>query len=234
MKVAILTANLLCICVLASPQDISTIKQANPIAVKGSLSLRSVLFNSSRPNPYRKPFSWYINGNPVLILYGNPVPLTITIGEQQRSFRQPFNRIGLSPYYKWVKVHLGYRNLNFSSFGLAGHTVLGAGVELTPGKFYFGYMHGRFNKAVKNDTTFSPTTFQTPAYARYGTAVKLGFGSSKNNAAVTFLRAGDHVTNQGPDPVKSTQNGKLYFYYLTTYSKDGQESEPGEEQSYRK
>jgi len=39
----------------------------------------------------------------------------------------------MSPYYKWITIHVGYRNINYSQFTLAGHTILGAGIELHPG-----------------------------------------------------------------------------------------------------
>ena len=75
-----------------------------------------------------------------------PFSLTWYNHSKKGSFYQPFNQFGISPTYKWLKVHLGYRNLTFSEFTLSGYTFLGAGVEATPGKFRFGAVYGKFNQ----------------------------------------------------------------------------------------
>ncbi len=69
---------------------------------------------------------------------GISLPFSAVLGNQGSSFRQPFNQFGVSPTYKWATVHAGYRNVSFSPFTLAGHTFLGGGVELNPGKFRLG------------------------------------------------------------------------------------------------
>ena len=71
-------------------------------------------------------------------IYGVEIPFSLTVSEQERSFRQPFNQFGITPTYKWAKAHLGYSNLTWSPFTWSGQTVLGGGVELNPGKFRFG------------------------------------------------------------------------------------------------
>jgi len=53
---------------------------------------------------YRKPFTWMLTGSPTLSVYGITLPFSFTISEQQRNFRQPFNKFGVSPYYKWAKL----------------------------------------------------------------------------------------------------------------------------------
>lgn len=66
------------------------------------------------------PFNYVITGAPVLSLYGMQIPVSFVIGRQQSSFTQPFNQFELSPSYKWVTVHAGYRNLTFSPYTLTG------------------------------------------------------------------------------------------------------------------
>jgi hypothetical protein len=123
------------------------------------------------------------------------MPFSFMYSNQNFNYAQPFNRIGFSPEYKWVKVHLGYRTITQSSFTLADHSFLGAGVELNPGKFRFSSVYGRFKKkSVPNtinplDTLFSPT--------RKGYSVKVGVGSEQNYFDVIFLKiADDTITSQ--------------------------------------
>ena len=84
----------------------------------------------------------------------------------------------MSPYYKWITIHAGYRNINYSQFTLAGHTFLGAGVELHPGIFRFGFISGRFNRAIKADTSLK--SFQPYTYSNRGIAAKIGLGKGVN------------------------------------------------------
>jgi len=90
--------------------------------------------------------------------------------------------------YKWATVHAGYRNVNFSPFTLAGHTFLGGGVELNPGKLRLGAVYGRFNKAISS-TLAEPDIL--PSYKRTGYAVKVGYGKPGNYIDLVMLRAAD-------------------------------------------
>src|SRR5687767_2715688 len=103
-------------------QDVEKMLGAKPVAFSGGLNVTSIFYNAKGiPNRYL-PFNYVITGSPVLSIYGFQVPVTFTIGKQQSSFTQPFNQFGLSPTYKWVTLHAGYRNLFFSPYTLAGHT----------------------------------------------------------------------------------------------------------------
>ncbi|MBK8343288.1 MAG: hypothetical protein IPL12_08230 [Bacteroidetes bacterium] len=111
------------------------------------------------------------------------------LSEQERSFRQPFNQFGASPQYKWITVHAGYRNITFSPYTLAGHSFLGGGVELNPGKFRFGAIYGRFIKAVRADSVLILPG--ESAYDRYAFSVKMGVGKPTNYFDLIYLRGWD-------------------------------------------
>ncbi|HLL95708.1 MAG TPA: hypothetical protein VK404_12060 [Spirosoma sp.] len=134
-------------------QDLSTLGKQKPVTLNGGLSVRTIFYSAKGIEARRQPFSYVVTGAPVLSLYGWSVPVSFVFSEQERSFRQPFNQFGMSPTYKWVTLHAGYRNLSFSPYTLAGHTILGGGVELTPGIFRFGFVYGRLNRATAVDTT---------------------------------------------------------------------------------
>ena len=172
---------------------------AKPFVLSGNLDATAIFYNANGiPNRYL-PFNYVITGSPVISLYGWQIPFSFIIGKQQSNFAQPFNQFGLSPSYKWITVHAGYRNLNFSPFTLAGHTFLGGGVELTPGKFRFAFMYGQFNKATAFDTAQN-LYFSNFSYKRTGMAVKIGYGTENNFIDLIALKAKDD-----PNSVKGSK-----------------------------
>lgn len=178
-------------------QDIGSIGQVQPVQFSAGLRAQLGFYNVRGIDPRRTPFYWTISGTPTMTLQGVQMPFMVMVSDQDREFQQPFNQFGLSPYYKWIKVHLGYRDVHFSRFTLAGHRALMAGIELTPGKFRFGFVYGRFRRAVEEDTTatYDPQTYlsavPTPSYERRGYAVKLGVGTEDSFVDLVVLRASD-------------------------------------------
>ncbi len=183
-------------------QDLSNIAKQKPFVINGSINAKLQFYDTDKPNPSRSPFVWYLQGSPVVNIYGIVLPFSFRLSEQQRDFRQPFNQFGVSPYYKWVKLHLGYRSLNWSTYALAGHSISGAGIELTPGKFHVGLISGRLLKPIKYIDNPEVTSTQTPAYKRNGTAFTLGYGDEKNNVSLVILKARDDSTSSGEIPAQ--------------------------------
>lgn len=182
------------ICILlctfkSKAQDLSGIAAQEPFTVHGAVDVRAIGYRANGITGRRSPFSWVLSGSPVISVYGVRIPVSFTFSEQERSFSQPFNQFGLSPTYKWITVHGGYRNVSFSPFTLAGHTMLGGGVELSPGKFRFGLMTGRLNRATTVDTTSG--MLRPYSFSRYGTAVKVGYGTEKSYIDISYLTAKD-------------------------------------------
>ena len=144
-----------------------------------------------------KPFSYIFTGSPTISIFNSfTIPLSFTYSEQDRSFRQPFNQFGMSPYYKWITIHAGYRNINYSQFTLAGHTFLGAGIDIHPGIFRLGFISGRFNRATPVDT--SVKSFQPFTYSNHGSAGKIGIGKGPNFFEVSMLKAKDDSSSVHP------------------------------------
>lgn len=175
---------------LLEAQDLTNIKDQKPIRFSGSTELRGIFYNASGIANRREPFTWILSGNPTLSLYGWDIPFSFILSRDDRAFRQPFNQFGMSPTYKWLTLHGGYRNVNFSSFTLGGHTMLGGGVEANPGKWRLGFMYGRLNRATVIDTTrMALTPF---SFSRTGWAAKAGFGTEQNFFDLHMLRAKDN------------------------------------------
>jgi len=112
-------------------QDIQNLKNKKPVTFHGSIANTFLFLNSGKPgeNPQ---LIWAVSANATLSVYGIDLPFSFTFSDKKANYSQPFNQFGLSPRYKWITVHLGYRNVNFSNFVMAGYTFLGAGVELNP------------------------------------------------------------------------------------------------------
>ena len=187
-------------------QDIESIDKENPVQLTGGLSFNSSFYNANGIPKRRSPFSYSLSGSPVLTLYGISMPFTFTYSDEQSNFSQPFNRFGVSPYYKWVKLHLGYRNVKFSPYTLGGQTFLGAGIELTPGILRFGAIYGRFRESIEEDLSLPGDSglyrAPLPSYARKGYAFKLGIGNQDNYIDFIYFKAKDDPNSLEEDPVK--------------------------------
>lgn len=179
-------------------QDLAHLKGREPVTFHGNISTGLNYYadlskggdSHSKPSFGRSP-SYFIQANPVLSLYGFSIPINIMISSQNKSFNTPFNRFGMSPYYKWAKLHLGWRSLNFSQFTLSGQQMLGAGFELTPGKFRVALMYGKFNNAITDISLYNNLNSNVPVFKRKGFAAKIGYGTGKDFVEFSYLQAKD-------------------------------------------
>lgn len=200
-RFGLLVWGLMMLSFLGQSQDLSMIKDQKPIQLRGGVEFRSIMYQAQGIQNRRQPFSYLLSGSPTLDIYGISVPFQFVFSKEERSFQQPFNQFGLSPRYKWVTVHGGYRNVHFSPYTLAGHTMLGGGIELNPGKLRVGFMYGRLNRASVIDTlshALVPFSFD-----RKGMAAKLGYGTDRNHFELHFLKAQDDSTSTPNLPINS-------------------------------
>lgn len=193
-KLAFFIAIFFCDLVM-NAQDIENIGKQVPFKISGTIGVTGTYFNADGRPANREPFSWALQGSPTISIYGVDIPFSFTFSEQNRDFRQPFNQFGLSPSYKWATVHLGHRNLKWSEFALAGHNFFGGGFELMPKNFRIGAVYGRFLKPIEPNTTTGTTTYETPAFKRVGSALKIGYGTENNNADIVVFQAKDDVNS---------------------------------------
>ena len=123
------------------------------------------------------------------------VPISITFNRQQRTFNAqlPFNQFGMSPKYKFITLHLGYRSMNFSEYTLASNIFLGAGVEVTPENSLVkvSAMYGRFARAM-NERGAEGFNSSLPTFERWGYGSKVTVGNEKREASLIFFKAADH------------------------------------------
>lgn len=173
----------------ARAQDLNDIKSQKPVNFHGNIGGGTNFYHSNESYQTRDPFSWNLYGSLTPSFYGFALPFAFSVTQYSKSYTVPFSQFGISPSYKWVKLHLGYRNISFSPLVFDGQSFLGAGIELSPKKFYFAAFYGRLNKAVSEDTTFGHTL--QPQYARTGYGVKVGVGNDFERVSLQFFHAKD-------------------------------------------
>ena len=183
-------------------QDVSQLGAQKAFVINGTVGLGLGTYSASGIDNRQRSFSYLFSGAPNISIYGVTFPFSIVVSDQQRGFRQPFNQYGISPTYKWVTLHLGWQSIQWSEFTMAGYNLLGAGVELNPGKLRFGFVYGRFNKAIE-ETSTQPLLFQIPAYKRTGFAAKVGYGTERNHLDVTVLNAKDDLNSLKSTPIST-------------------------------
>ena len=197
----ILTLFLLLLALNAAGQDLANLKDLKPFTMSGNIGLNAVVYNANGIENRQTPFAYGLNANLMLSVYGFSLPFSFVWYNQQSQYNYPsFNRFGISPKYKWITAHIGHRNMRFSEYTMNGHTFLGAGVELTPGKFRLAAMYGKFNQNSYNDPYMADSI---PQYTRLGWAAKVGYGTEKSFVDISLLRIGDDLKNYRP-PVNPT------------------------------
>jgi hypothetical protein len=180
-------------------QDLERIDKKNPVKVTGGLNATQTFYSASGIQNRRDPYFWMLNANLNFNLFGVlDVPLSATFSQQNRSYTQPFNQYGISPRYKSVTGHFGYRSMQFSQFTLGGNIFLGAGIDIAPSTSFVKWsaMYGRFTKAVDTFATDGVISGQ-PAYERWGwgTKVTLGKELQKRSYDIILFNARDQATS---------------------------------------
>jgi hypothetical protein len=198
-----------CISIHAFSQNIENIGKQKPLRISGSIggNYSSTFTNDTGRAPL--PSSYNFNANINFDVFGFSVPLTVVLSNGKFNVVNAFNQFGMSPHYKWLTVHAGYRQMSFSEFTLSNQTFLGAGIEAYPGKLRLGAMLGRFAKAVEYDTTLFgkiiPGSYPLDAqyingqnyynrqtsYSRLGYGFKLGYGTKNNFFDLMLFKAFD-------------------------------------------
>lgn len=175
-------------------QDVEQMVRSKPLQFYGSLSLMGGPYlYLGKGTPRSEPFWWNVSGAPSLSIYGWNIPFSFTFGPQQRSYSQPFNRYGVSPRYKWLTLHAGYRSISLSPYVANGVQFLGGGIELNPPGFRFAIFYGMYSRPVAFDSLASISPI--PAYRRIGYGGRIGGGNRRSYFDLLFFRAEDDTNS---------------------------------------
>jgi hypothetical protein len=154
------------------------------LAATGNLTAMGELYNRDGVGtPARPDQTGRIVANVTLALANGLVsmPLTALISTDQVTFRQSINQLGVSPTYRDFTFHAGHFVPSWSRYTLADQTLLGGGVEVTPGRLRAGVVAGRTRKAIEPDT-LNVITGPGAGFARMAYAARLGFGDPEGTS----------------------------------------------------
>lgn len=177
---------------LSTGQQLDGLGSQQAFSIKGNFSANFIGYGVSGIENRMHPFSTLFSANATASVYGISIPFSFRFNNRKLDYTQPFNQFGLSPSYKWATAHVGYRNVNFSNFTMAGHSFLGGGLELKPGKFGMGFVYGRFKKAT---TAFEQAIDTTQTLTRKGFGARIGVGSDQTFVDLVFLKIKDDSTS---------------------------------------
>jgi len=174
----------------SSAQNLDKIGEKGMVKVSGGLNFNTISYASDGiAFPSREPFTWFATGNINVSILDVALPFTYTYSNQGGQYIQPFNQTALHPSYKWVQTHVGNVNMSFSPYTLSGHTFLGGGVELTPGKWKFKLMGGRLNKAVNYNS--QDDNLNQIVFKRYGFGVSAGYNNKGYSGEIILFKGVD-------------------------------------------
>jgi hypothetical protein len=180
-------------------QNLENIGRGKAFGLSGGVNANNVFYHANGIENRRNPNNYFLSGNLNLSIYDWSVPISFSYSDQNKSFQQPFNQYGLSPTYKWITLHGGYRSMMFSNYTVSGHLFLGGGFDITPTeKIKVSGFYGRLQKAVEEDTAKQSNL---PAYERNGGGVKFTYGTQKDFISAIIFKAVDNRTSLSSEPV---------------------------------
>jgi len=237
---------------VAKAQDIEQVIHNKPLNFSGGLNASGTFYHSNAESFSRDPFFWTINGNFNLSVYGVvDVPISFILSKNNSSLgtnQEMFRQFGISPKYRSVTLHLGYRNMNFSPYTMSGITFLGAGVDYNPQNSWLQLraFYGRFASAkqYKTVSAYDPNAIQDqPVFERWGYGTMITAGKKNHSVDLILFKANDNKQSitvpdsLGIKPIEnfiigvSTKNRiteNLHFnldYSLSAYTTDTRQPE---------
>jgi len=184
-------------------QNLDKIGSGEMVKVSGGLAFNTITyFSDGLVNPSREPFTWFASGNINVSILDVSLPFTYTYSNQGGKYTQPFNRTSFNPSYKWIKSTIGLTSMSSSPYTLTGHLFLGAGVDLTPGKWKISLMAGRLNKEVGYNSI--DDNLNSIVFRRFGYGLKCGYENKGFGGSITFFKAQDDATSIPFIPLNTT------------------------------
>lgn len=176
---------------LTQAQDLGNISDIPVLKASGGVGFNTMYTNTNDTTNQRDPFFWQFQANLNLNLLGIiDAPFSLVLNSQENTVNQPAlpTQFGISPNYKAVTGHFGYRTMRFSEYSLGGLMFLGAGVEVKPKDHWLSgsMMYGRFSEALQpvEGTGLGK-------YERRGYGIRLNAGDNQNYVSLIGFRARD-------------------------------------------
>ena len=196
-----LAGGICCICLVQSLQAQNTGKagKKNPLVITGSIGAAANFYSSSDSFYTRPRYAWNAYGGFTARLKSFSMPVSFVVNKYDQSRVSTFSQVGISPTYKWIRLHLGYRSIPFSPLTYDGQSFRGVGMELKPRGFHLAAFYGTFTRPpsgrdttrVFRDSNNLYKSFYLPQYNRKAYGVKVGVGNSTNFFDLIYFHAKD-------------------------------------------
>jgi hypothetical protein len=178
-------------------QDLERFKEQPLIVFHGGMNT-SYSFSRSQPKAsFVSPSIGSISGNVDFTIFGVVnIPFSFYLGSKNKTFNQPsFRQYGLSPKYKSITLHLGYRSLCLSNYSLNGITIFGTALEIAPTNTFvkITLLAGRLRKEVR--ISANPGT-DIPGYERWGYGGKIEIGSQSHKTGIILFKSQDRYKRE--------------------------------------
>ncbi len=189
-------------CVYLKAQDLEQIPDSLFIKTTGGINIGLTAYNSNGMSNRRDPFSYLLSANLTFNISDViTLPFSATISSGSKTYSQPrFTIVGISPKYKAVTLHAGYRTMQFSPYTLSGIMFLGGGIEIDQKEKYWQVklMSGRLAKGIPYQDYISGEVEQ-PSFERWGYGGMVTVGNSDYAADLILFKAADINTDFLPD-----------------------------------
>jgi len=177
----------------------------DPFSISGSIGANSVGYQAYGIQPRRDPFYLAVNANLNVNLFNKiSVPFSAIITQRGNNsytngldrFNKRPTQLGVSPRYKFLTVHAGFRSVEFSDFSLSGALFLGGGLEIKPQNSLISgaAVFGRFVKAVPY-ASVDGIIPGAAAYERRGGAARLRVGEEENFGEFIIMKIRDDINS---------------------------------------
>lgn len=165
------------------------------ISAQGKLSVSTDFNTDFLNNDFF--LNYNIQSNLQANVYGVTVPLSFSFSNGRTTYGYglnpvqlpSFNRIGLSPKYKDLTLHLGYRQLQYTKYTLSNIQFKGIGIEYAPNGYYFSLMKGSLKPAIAEDNL--DLSLLEPSFQRNSWALKAGIEKEDLSLGFSFINVED-------------------------------------------
>ena len=198
----------------AAAQDTIPYKSGQaPLNLSGTFGSTTSSSWNSRGYNKMAPFSMIAFANLTFNVYEWKIPVMVNmsnINASQFSFNAPTWRLGITPTWRTLKIHLGHSSMNVSRYTFSNLTFLGAGVEYYNNWMRIAGFYGTLQRATRYDILDQRNSIQhladsllglnyarsyKPVFRRDAVAARLGFGSRNNYVDLSFFRAKDDINS---------------------------------------
>ncbi len=208
-KIFVFIVALLLLAVTSHAQNLENIGKEKPLSLSGGV-YAGVNYLEGLRNAGNSPLGYNMGLNLNLSFYNNfNLPLSFYYSNYGSGFNTlTFRQFGISPSYKFARVHLGYRSYPLSPYVFSGMTTLGAGLELNFQKFNFLAFTGKVVDPYNlGDQYLAFADPELEFYKRNVYGFRIGVGRPANSFNIQVFHAKD---NPESGSVDSLLNHHIY------------------------